>query len=259
MEEAAQRLYAAQAAFDKSIQTANLRFNNLSSVWRDRLHTRAADDFDRLLRPNLNQIPETMGGFADLILTEMRVFEEMDQRVKDKIWMEMDMASAALIAAMPILKQLETAGILVTPNLSSEYYYGPMNKCRYREYYNSGRMNCTYYCYGRLLEKTEGKMELTGCVGNANMWLKQAKQNGHETGTDIRSNSVAVITTGGGGYGHVVFIEEVIFDDEGRPATIVFSEGNGGARSADGEIMEWSYSDFIRKVGRPEGYIYPGQ
>jgi uncharacterized protein YukE len=89
------------------------------------------------------------------------------------------------------------------PNLNSDFYYnngtntsdtdsiraGGKNKCIYREYYNTGRMNCTFYCYGRAMEKTG--VELKGCIGNGGTWLEQAKANGLSTGQEIQSNSFA--------------------------------------------------------------------
>ena len=152
-------------------------------------------------------------------------------------------------------------------NLDSDFYYNNgsntsdtdsirengKNKCIYREYYDTGRMNCTFYCYGRAMEKTG--VELQGCVGNGGTWLDQAKGNGLSTGTDIKTNSIAVFGAGGkAGEGHVAFIENV-FEKDGVKYISV-SEGNGGSRSKDGEIITKTYDKFLAQWGTPKGYIY---
>jgi surface antigen/uncharacterized protein YukE len=154
-----------------------------------------------------------------------------------------------------------------SPNLNSDFYYndgsntsdtdsiraGGKNKCIYREYYDTERMNCTFYSYGRAMEKTG--IELKGCVGNGGTWLEQAKTNGLLTGQEIRSNSVAVFGAGGrAGEGHVAFIEDVFEKDGVKYISI--SEGNGGKRTQDGEIVTKTYEEFLSQWGTPEGYIY---
>ncbi|MDR3354486.1 MAG: CHAP domain-containing protein [Synergistaceae bacterium] len=120
----------------------------------------------------------------------------------------------------------------------------------------TGRMNCTFYAYGRAMEKAG--VELTGLTGNGGDWLNQAEDNGLSTSRDvtkIQSNSVAVFGKGGQkGEGHVAFIEEVFVKDGVKYISV--SEGNGGSRSKDGEIITKTYEEFLKQWGTPEGYIY---
>jgi len=140
-------------------------------------------------------------------------------------------------------------GAIAQVDLYSIYYYPPLNKLPYRNYYDTDRLNCTFYCYGRYMEKTGN--ELNGCVGNAGNWLSQAEANGIPIGSEVRSDSIAVFT---GGYGHVVYIEEVFIDENGKKM-INFSECNWGT-TEDGVIYTMSYEDFISERGTPAGYIY---
>jgi len=142
------------------------------------------------------------------------------------------------------------AASIVAANLNSNFYTRPTNIFPYRYFFDTGRINCTFFAYGRYMERTGNR--LTGVTGNAGLWLTQARASGRATGYEVRTNSVAVFT--GGGWGHVVFIEDVFRNETGN-LMISFSEGNFPPRVC-GAIDTMSYDDFIGLRGRPAGYIY---
>jgi surface antigen len=142
------------------------------------------------------------------------------------------------------------------PN-SREIKEGGKNSLPYREFHDTGRMNCTFYCYGRAMEKLN--LKLTEVSGNGGDWLVEAERAGiRETSRDvsaIRSNCLAVFPPSEANeYGHVAFIEEVR-EEDGKKYVYV-SEGNAGSRSKDGKIRRVTYEEFLSQYGTPSGYIF---
>lgn len=106
---------------------------------------------------------------------------------------------------------------------------------------------CTWYAYGRFLE-------LTGIALNsaptARDWLNKNKNDPRvKIVSDICPKSIAVRTSGTSG--HVMIIENVIYNEDGSPETVYFTECNmdiNGTYNAgtDCVVEKMSYADFIR-------------
>lgn len=111
-------------------------------------------------------------------------------------------------------------------NLSSDYYLSNSKNI----YLPTYRGQCTWFCYGRSLEKT-GKIMPSG---NARDWYTQTNL---RKGKKPRSNSVAVFAGSEYlGYQHVVFVEEYKND------IITFSEGNYSNPCTDGSCDMVAYA-----------------
>lgn len=77
--------------------------------------------------------------------------------------------------------------------------------------------NCTWYAYGRTLE-VYGQGFGAASFGNAGDWFNNARARGLSTGSTPKAGSI--ICWGGGGYGHVAFVEEV------SGSTVTWTESN---------------------------------
>jgi hypothetical protein len=250
MTESAQALRFQQSEFEKSARTIENAMNALRPVWADGLHNIADERFGTLLKPNLNTITPTISAFAELIDGTLKTFEEMDERVKTKIWTEMDVVSAALVAAMPLGQQLKHLGIIENFNRSA--YTAPnLSGGAYSNYFSRGQ--CTWYAMGRFQEKNPG-VSLTFNVTSGRdgkTWLNTVSDSFEKTTdlSDIRANSIAVFggATVNGWSGHVLYIEGVDYDDSGNPVKVYFSEANAGG--VDGTLKNRSFADFCKLYG----------
>lgn len=90
---------------------------------------------------------------------------------------------------------------------------------------------CTWYAYGRALKVTGKKMPL----GNAAMWIQNAKAMGYATGSQPSKNAVVVLA--GNNFGHVAFVESW----DGTSITI--SEGNYNNPCASGQCNAVEYAN----------------
>lgn len=120
---------------------------------------------------------------------------------------------------------------------------------------------CTWYCYGRFLEKNGVELERPPRAGNANTWLSANEgRDGISVvyGADkIVPNSVAVSKSDAGGYGHVCFVEHITYNEEGFPSYVYFTEANvtySGVPRPHGELKGETFESFL-KDKRPDGYI----
>ena len=137
-------------------------------------------------------------------------------------------------------------------DINSKYYTS--ENISYRGGYKG---QCTWYAYGRFYELTGIKL---GKARNAKNWLSDNKSNSKVEVTydpsAIKSKSIAVRTTGA--YGHVIFIENVTYNN-GSPQYVYFTEcnadGNGVYNAgSDCIVKKLSYSRFLSQKN-PAGYI----
>lgn len=108
--------------------------------------------------------------------------------------------------------------------------------------------NCTWYAYGRALEKCGVKLS-TSSWGNAGYWFGKAKAAGFSVGTEPRENSI-ICWGDAYGNGHVAFVEKV----DGASVTWTESNWSGPKFKKYTSTHPWTYCDG---VGKPfQGYIY---
>jgi uncharacterized protein YukE len=119
---------------------------------------------------------------------------------------------------------------------------------------------CTWYAYGRFWEQTGIKLKSAGDAGS---WLTNNKNDTRvnvSRGADtIVPNSIAVSEKGGNGHGHVMFIENVSYDSNGKPDFVYFTECNWDSNSnynpgKDCVLIKMSYQKFVTER-TPAGYI----
>jgi len=137
---------------------------------------------------------------------------------------------------------------------NSKYYWSNENM----SYAGGFDGECTWYAYGRFSEKTGIKLN---SARPAKCWLSENENDPRVSVSydisAIKPNSIAVRTTGKDG--HVMFIEHVTYDKDGKPAMIYFTESNADGNSQydpgiDGVLKCLSYQDFISQKN-PAGYI----
>ena len=108
---------------------------------------------------------------------------------------------------------------MATPPAAAVGQYGVnLDNAAYRNKY--ARPQCTWYCWGRAMEKCG--VDLT-FGGNAGDWYNNAKNAGFSVGPTARENSICVFRDVGSslaGYGHVAFIEKI------SGTTAYYTEGN---------------------------------
>ena len=149
------------------------------------------------------------------------------------------MCCSILIIIAPQVRAIEGYGV----NLS--------NACYNNKY---SRPECTWYCWGRAMEKCG--VDLT-FGGNANQWYDNAQNAGFAVGTTARANSIAVFRGTGSEtrrYGHVVFVERV------DGSIVYYTDGNYGGK----DYHEGSYTTYENglEIGNSKweqrliGYIY---
>ncbi len=108
--------------------------------------------------------------------------------------------------------------------------------------------NCTWYAYGRALEKCGVKLS-TSSWGHAGYWFGKAKAAGFSVGTEPRENSI-ICWGDAYGNGHVAFVEKV----DGASVTWTESNWSGPKFKKYTSTHPWTYCNGI---GKPfQGYIY---
>lgn len=90
-------------------------------------------------------------------------------------------------------------------------------------YYPSYPGQCTWYVWGRAMEKLHVDLSFFRGKGNAERWYQVAAENNWPVGSEPRANSIAVFQGVGSktvGIGHVVFVESVY------GSTVYYTESN---------------------------------
>lgn len=129
-------------------------------------------------------------------------------------------------------------------NFDSSSYDGGDKFPRQSEY---GEGQCTWYCYGRALEKLGKEITFDGS-GAAELWLDNVNNCG-ESKDDIHEDSIAVSKS----IGHVIYVEYIDGD------TVYYSEvnydENGKIDEDDGKIQSDTIEHFIQDRNI-DGFIY---
>jgi surface antigen len=119
---------------------------------------------------------------------------------------------------------------------------------------------CVWYVWARAKGASGIALQFSADFSrDAKNWLNLVKQtNGIQVVHDknaIQPNSIAVFSVGGKGYGHVVYIENVVKSSNGKIKTVTISESNWGkSKSPSTKTLSWS--EFItRSNGSLIGYI----
>ena len=133
-------------------------------------------------------------------------------------------------------------------NISS-YYYTNGNMS-----YNAGyKGQCTWYAYGRFYEVNGIALK---SARNAKYWLSENKGDRRVKVTSvIQPKSIAVRTTGK--YGHVMFVEDVVYENGLRYVYFTECNTDGNGRYDPGKdciVKKLSYSNFVSQKN-PSGYI----
>ena len=112
---------------------------------------------------------------------------------------------------------------------------------------------CTWYAHGRFREVTGISL---GNKADAKWWLNAQRDNPKVSIVDGADNitSPAIAVSVLGRFGHVVFIEHVVRNEQGDPITVYFTECNGGGKNW--VLKKVSYAQFASNM-RPVGYIIP--
>ncbi len=105
--------------------------------------------------------------------------------------------------------------------------------------------NCTWYCWGRAMEKYGVNLKFTGSA-NAYQWYDHVNYNPNiakvsSSSTPI-TDSIAVFSGGSKGYGHVIYIEAV------RSDYTYYTEYNFN-QSENGKLQRYSTSNFKNAKG----------
>lgn len=120
----------------------------------------------------------------------------------------------------------------ITGSNASETDYDSPEYNQLNPFTSSGyKGQCTWYAYGRALKVTGKKMPL----GNAAMWIQNAKAMGYATGSQPSKNAVVVLA--GNNFGHVAFVES--WDG----TSIMISEGNYNNPCANGQCNAVEYAN----------------
>ncbi len=136
----------------------------------------------------------------------------------------------------------------------------------YTKWYGSGNVSakagyygqCTWYALGRFYEITGVKLTT---APHAKYWLTKNANNSKVKiiygASNIMPQSIAVDDDGT--YGHVMFIEYVTYDANGKPNYVYFTECNWDSNGKynvgkDCIVQKMTYNNFI-KYRTPDGYI----
>ncbi len=120
---------------------------------------------------------------------------------------------------------------------------------------------CVWYVWGRVKAVTGVALEFDTDSGrSARYWLSRVVPTEAvrivRDPEAVRSNSVAVFSHGGGGDGHVVYVESVSHYSDGTPKSVVFSEDNWGrAKRPVQKTASWQEFRW-RSSGSLIEYIY---
>ena len=143
--------------------------------------------------------------------------------------------------------KVEAQGISLTPNLICSAYNSN------NIFTTSGyKGQCTWFVYGRVLEKLNIKLS-TQFYGNAiNWWGSNIKDKVYNYGSEPKADSIIVWSGGNSGSGHVGYVEKV----EGN--LVYFNEGNFNVRGNYQGKVEVLSKEAIKNRGNIflKGYIY---
>ncbi|KAJ51795.1 surface antigen [Clostridium tetanomorphum] len=159
-----------------------------------------------------------------------------------------------------ILISFITTSFLYKPLCISVNAYNNSMPDTYNSAYNNDNIftlsgykgQCTWFTYGRILEKLNIKLPNT-FYGNAiDWWYDNEKNNAFPYGSEPKENSIAVWEGGNLGYGHVAFVENV---EENQ---VYFNEGNFSIRGDYDKELKCLSKENIKDRGNLhlKGYIY---
>ena len=166
--------------------------------------------------------------------------------VKKRLWFE----HMKLGPNPPQQSQLEVGKRPTDLNVYGSCYTAPVN------IYSIGQ--CTWYCWGRALEKCGVRLTFSG-TANAGAWYANASggysYKAGPSSTPVK-NSVASFSnsTAGNQYGHVVYVEDVVGD------TVYYTEANNPGNNVldndDGIVRTTTVAKFKTLYGKVlNGYI----
>ena len=95
LENAEIRMRAASAEFAKSVSDCNKAMSDLGSTWRDELYAVANGRYEETIKGLLDDVPEVLNAYADMISGSLSAFEIIDEKWKNEIW-GMEFARASL-------------------------------------------------------------------------------------------------------------------------------------------------------------------
>lgn len=142
----------------------------------------------------------------------------------------------------------------IKENGSYTKWYSPVGNVSAQKY--TGQ--CTWYALGRFYEVTGVK--LTNAP-HAKYWLSRNSSNKNVKviygASNICAQSIAVNTKGN--YGHVLFVEYVVYGEDGKPQYVYFTECNMDANGVynagkDCVLKKMTYKQFVSQR-KPAGYI----
>ena len=259
LESAEIRMRAASAEFAKSVSCCNTAMNNLGSAWRDEMFAVANGRYEETIKGLLDDVPEVLNAYADMIEDSLRAFEGIDEALKNEIWGMEFMAALALLP--PVTTPL---GELLKPSPApSSSYVAPTlgNRSYYSEYIDGYRdkngvlwtKQCAGYAKGRLNElygiTPKGQWGM-GKDAAANI----ARNNTNVTGRDgtyavrlssdaseLRAGSIVSFNVNNdagndNGVGHVLIVEDVWTDTTGA-VQVRFTEANVGGTDGVEKIV----------------------
>lgn len=127
-------------------------------------------------------------------------------------------------------------------NINSEWYQTATNP-----YFQEYKGECTWYVWGRAMEKCGVDLSCFRGTGNAVTWFDTARALGFAVGTTPQVNSI-VVYGDAGGIGHVAFVEKI------DGTTVYYSDGNHRWNGQRYEYFEGSFdANYEQGV---IGYIY---
>ena len=118
-------------------------------------------------------------------------------------------------------------------DINSEWYETTANP-----YFEDFRGQCTWYVWGRAMEKCGVDLSCFRGTGNAETWFDTAQKYGFSVGTTPQANSIVVMKGYGSktkGIGHVAFVEKV------DGTTVYYTEGN---RTSNGQWYKYFEDSF---------------
>lgn len=138
----------------------------------------------------------------------------------------------------------------------------------YTEPYNNrfSKGQCTWYAYGRFCE--DNCIDKIDVRGDAKTWLDNCTDENvrvERNPANIVPNSIAVDykTTDASHPGHVTYIENVTYDENGNPVDVYFTECNWDSNGeyndgTDGIVKKLPYSEFVNRGSHKViGYLIP--
>lgn len=126
-------------------------------------------------------------------------------------------------------------------------YYRTYNSFPYD--YNTGMPNCTSFCYGRWNEiSLVTSNPYWGFHGNGGDWYNEGVAAGYQHSTSWNPQVGALISWSGTGAGHVAVVEQVIYDANNNPVSIVTSNSiyrreYGADEKTDGCAPNFAWED----------------